>query len=83
MALVGPSGGGKSTVVNLILGLHDPTAGSVCLDGVPVHEYAPQYLYTSALAVVSQAWPPSAPPRGGSRPDLRLKAKACVSEGLV
>eukprot|EP00667_Euglena_gracilis_P016104 EG_transcript_16821 len=54
VALVGPSGGGKSTVVNLILGLHDPTAGSVCLDGVPVHEYAPQYLYTSALAVVSQ-----------------------------
>lgn len=26
---------------------------------------------------------PPLPPRGGSRPDLRLKAKACVSEGLV
>eukprot|EP00668_Euglena_longa_P000333 GGOE01000433.1.p1 GENE.GGOE01000433.1~~GGOE01000433.1.p1 ORF type:complete len:762 (+),score=223.90 GGOE01000433.1:47-2287(+) len=54
VALVGPSGGGKSTIVNLILGLRDPTEGTVCLDGVPIHEYAPKFLFTSALAVVSQ-----------------------------
>lgn len=32
-ALVGPSGGGKSTIINLILRLHDPVEGNIQLDG--------------------------------------------------
>ncbi len=35
VALVGPSGGGKSTLLSIIAGLETPTAGSVALEGDP------------------------------------------------
>lgn len=38
-ALVGPSGGGKSTVLSLIARFYDPRAGVVRIDGVDVRSY--------------------------------------------
>ncbi len=37
-ALVGPSGGGKSTIMNLIMRLYDPTNGSVKINGTDIRE---------------------------------------------
>ena len=38
MAILGPSGGGKSTILRLLAGLEAPTAGAVFLDGRSVSE---------------------------------------------
>lgn len=39
IALVGPSGGGKSTLADLVPRFYDPTEGAVLLDGVDLREY--------------------------------------------
>jgi ATP-binding cassette subfamily C protein len=36
VALTGPSGAGKTTLVDLLLGLHEPDAGEILIDGVPL-----------------------------------------------
>ena len=53
IALVGPSGGGKSTVINLIPRLYDVTDGSVNIDGHDVRHLTLDSL-RSAMALVSQ-----------------------------
>ena len=37
-AIVGPSGAGKTSIVNLILGLFEPTSGRVTVDGIPLQD---------------------------------------------
>lgn len=40
MALIGPNGGGKSTLLLMFAGLVRPSAGTITLDGTPTHEIA-------------------------------------------
>jgi subfamily B ATP-binding cassette protein MsbA len=52
-AFVGPSGGGKSTVMKLILRFHDPTKGTILADGRPLPEFDLDF-WRSQIALVSQ-----------------------------
>jgi ATP-binding cassette subfamily B protein len=40
VALIGSTGSGKSTIVNLIPRFYDATAGEILIDGVPIKEYS-------------------------------------------
>ncbi|BDG73186.1 ABC transporter transmembrane domain-containing protein [Roseomonas fluvialis] len=42
VALVGPSGAGKTTVLALLLRFYDPQAGAILLDGIEIAQAAPQ-----------------------------------------
>ncbi|KAK9828398.1 hypothetical protein WJX81_003942 [Elliptochloris bilobata] len=53
VALVGPSGGGKSTIVNLIQRFYDPRSGGVFLDGCPLPAIQHEFLHKQ-VSIVSQ-----------------------------
>ena len=53
IALVGPSGAGKTTLCNLVARFYDPTSGRVLLDGVDLRELDVE-TYRAQLGVVEQ-----------------------------
>ena len=64
VAVAGPNGGGKTTLMRLILGLERPTAGEALLSGVPADRFARRF----ALGYLAQ------------RAQLGLDAPATVRE---
>ena len=53
VALVGPSGAGKTTLVDLIARFYDPTVGRITVDGVDLREFSLRSL-RSHLGIVTQ-----------------------------
>jgi ATP-binding cassette subfamily B protein len=54
IALVGPTGGGKSTIVSLVCRFYEPTHGQVLIDGIDYRERSLHWLQSS-LGIVLQA----------------------------
>ncbi|MFS4580339.1 ABC transporter transmembrane domain-containing protein [Phaeobacter sp. C3_T13_0] len=53
VAFVGPSGAGKTTIIQLIQRFYDPTAGAVCLDGIPLRDLQ-RDVFRKHIALVPQ-----------------------------
>jgi ATP-binding cassette subfamily B protein RaxB len=53
VAITGPSGGGKTTLTKILLGLLEPTGGEVLIDGVPLARYG-RRAYRENVAAVLQ-----------------------------
>jgi subfamily B ATP-binding cassette protein MsbA len=53
LALVGDSGGGKSSIVNLIIRFYDPNSGEINIDGQNINEFSLEALRNS-ISIVTQ-----------------------------
>jgi ABC-type bacteriocin/lantibiotic exporter with double-glycine peptidase domain len=53
VAIVGDNGSGKTTIINLLLRLYEPTEGVILMDGIPVSEFNIED-YRLKFSVVSQ-----------------------------
>ena len=53
VALVGPSGGGKSTLSELLPRFYDPASGEIAIDGIPLRDYTQESL-RAHMSVVAQ-----------------------------
>ncbi|MBE6209998.1 MAG: ABC transporter ATP-binding protein [Rikenellaceae bacterium] len=53
VALVGPSGGGKTTISDMIPRFYDPDSGAILIDGIDVRDYTKESL-RNHMGIVSQ-----------------------------
>lgn len=56
VAIVGPTGCGKSTVINLLMRFYDVNSGSIRVDGTDVRHLTRQSLRTSYGMVLQETW---------------------------
>lgn len=91
IALVGPSGGGKSTIINLIARLYDITDGSISIDGHDIKDITLASLRNS-MALVSQditlfddtvAANIGFGREGASTEDIEITAKAAAAHDFI
>ncbi len=54
VALVGASGGGKSTLVQVLIGLYPPDSGQVCFDGAPHDRIGLEVIRENVATVLQQ-----------------------------
>ena len=65
IAIVGPTGAGKTTIVNLLMRFYEVSGGSISIDGVPIRDLKRENVH------MTRCWgttPPSPPGRSSCLP---------------
>jgi ATP-binding cassette subfamily B protein len=56
IAIVGPTGAGKTTLINLLMRFYDPTSGTIYLDGVDIKKATRKSLRLAYAMVLQDTW---------------------------
>jgi ATP-binding cassette subfamily B protein len=91
VAIVGSTGAGKTTVVNLLMRFHEPDAGRITLDGADIARLSRDELRSCVGAVLQDAWLFTGSIRdnlaygrpGASDAEITAAAKACHVDQFV
>ena len=56
VAIVGPTGAGKTTMVNLLMKFYDINLGSIKIDGIPINELSRENVHSLFTMVLQDTW---------------------------
>lgn len=56
IAIVGPTGAGKTTLVNLLMRFYEVQKGEICIDGVPTSELTREAVHEQFCMVLQDTW---------------------------
>lgn len=56
IAIVGPTGAGKTTMVNLLMRFHELTGGEIRIDGVPISQMTREEVHDQFCMVLQDTW---------------------------
>lgn len=56
IAIVGPTGAGKTTLVNLLMRFHEVTGGCIKIDGIPTTELKRENVHSQFCMVLQDTW---------------------------
>jgi len=56
VAIVGPTGAGKTTIVNLLMRFYELNSGEISIDGTPINEVARENVHDQFCMVLQDSW---------------------------
>ena len=87
VAIVGPTGAGKTTIVNLLMRFYDIDGGRIMMDGIPINEVSRENVHEQFCMVLQDTWLFEGTIKDNivySKPDVSFEdiEKACKMVGL-
>ncbi|MDE6639166.1 MAG: ABC transporter ATP-binding protein/permease, partial [Acetatifactor sp.] len=79
VAIVGPTGCGKTTVINLLMRFYDVNSGRICVDGTDIREMTRGSLRTSYGMVLQETWLRA----GTIRDNIRMGKPEATEEEVI
>ena len=56
IAIVGPTGAGKTTMVNLLMRFYETDCGEICIDGIPINHVTRENVHDQFCMVLQDTW---------------------------